>query len=128
MVISVNPSMSDLYRAIMGFEMLPAKTVSKYDFVNGAPAIGEYLTIANSQAWYLEKFGGASKPKNFHDYMKPDAIENIQFPERFYNRGFDSILTAQVMIDFFGKKQDFRGALKGPKTKNPLILCRQPDL
>lgn len=70
LVIAVNPEKEDLYRSVFNFENLPGQSyVSSYSFVQGAPAVGQWMNIKNSQKILQSIYQGKSKKNNLFDFF-----------------------------------------------------------
>ena len=101
LVIAVNPRHIEMYESLLFFKRLSANIVEKYDFVNGAPAVG--ATIDLREAPRIFKHHYASKPlrKNLYAYFMKVRMPNICFPNRRFYTTNDPVLTPELLDYFF---------------------------
>ncbi len=103
-VIAVNPKQIDLYEALLLFERLPAPTVAKYDFVNGAPAVGASIDLMAVPRRLRNLYVGKSPTKNLYHYFVRAQIKNIQLPKRRYYTTNHPVMTPAMLDYFFNQR------------------------
>lgn len=99
--IAVNPSVSDFYEGLLAFSLLEKKSVEKYDFANGAPAVGLIRKCSNwsDDMYYL--FKDAPNNRNLHLLGSETVKKYYQWPERTYAKAMDPKLTPALLNYFF---------------------------
>jgi len=103
MVIAVNPKVADFYRAIVLFDKLPTGAVKNYDFVKGAPAVGQIISIADLKKTWANVYDGVSSKRNFLEFMNED-LDQLKFPIRQYRHGLENVLSQGLFRDLFIEK------------------------
>jgi len=103
LVIAVNPEKIELYEALLFFERLQEKVVDKYDFANGAPAVGATLDLKTANEVFKRGYRGRPAHKNLHKYFFALRMENIQKPHRRYFTTNDPVMTPALLDHFFNK-------------------------
>jgi len=101
LVIAVHPTRIELYESLLFFERLTARTVDRYDFANGAPAVGATLDLAQAPQLFRRAYVGKSARRDLHRYFVETKLPNIRFPERDWNVSNDPILTPALADHFF---------------------------
>jgi len=103
LVIAVNPYHIEMYESLLFFKRLTANPVERYDFVNGAPAVGAWLDL--KYAPEIMKKHYASKPphRNLHSYFTATKLPNIKLPQRRYYTTNDPVLTPELLDHFFNR-------------------------
>jgi GNAT superfamily N-acetyltransferase len=106
LVIAVNPNRIELYEALLMFERLQAQAVDRYDFANGAPAIGATLDLQAAPRQFLGVYGGRSERRDLHRYFVETRLPNIHHPGRSYFTSNDPVLTPALLDHFFNRRTD----------------------
>ncbi len=110
MAIAVNPSWIEFYEAIFNFQRLQAKPVDKYDFVNGASAVGAYLNLVAFKQMLKGIYTEAPSRKNMFNYIFKATFSNLEFPKRKFNKISDPMLTPEILDYLFNiRTQTFAG-------------------
>ncbi|OYU78371.1 MAG: hypothetical protein CFE45_29770, partial [Burkholderiales bacterium PBB5] len=110
LVIAVNPNRIEMYEALLCFERLNASEVDRYDFANGAPAVGATLDLATADERTRALYAGAPPRRNLYEYLYVDTLANIQQPTRPLHTTNDPVLTPGLMDHFFNQRtQVFAG-------------------
>lgn len=105
MAIAVNPKQTDLYEHIMMFDRLKAQTVESYDFVKGAPAVGEILDLKGAHNKLLSEYMDSRAKRNlFTFFMLTKPFRNFKFPNRMYFKASDPVMSPEMLDYFFNKK------------------------
>ncbi len=110
MVIAVHPSMSELYRALFGFQDLKnffltkrdseEYQVKQYSFANGNPAVPLILDLENLYS-FLKKAGSQSIMQNsLFTFFFKRQFPSMQFPIRFSELNIDPVLSLKS-IQYF---------------------------
>lgn len=105
-VIAVNPSWTDFYEGLLMFKTLKAKVIDEYDFANGAPAVGLYLALRQSEVDFYRNYARRSPEKNLHHYFVRSTPPNTIFPNRDYEKSLDPVMTPEALDYFFRQKSD----------------------
>ena len=101
LVIAVNPSHIEMYESLLFFKRLTATMVEKYDFVNGAPAIGATVDLKEVLATFREHYASKPPHRNLYAYFTQVKMPNIQFPSRRFFTTNDPVLTPELLDHFF---------------------------
>jgi hypothetical protein len=101
LVIAVNPNKIDLYESLLFFTRLQAAVVDRYDFANGAPAVGAALDLREAVGTFRRVYAGRSPRRNLHRYFVETRLRNIQMPFRPYHTTNDPVLTPAMVDHFF---------------------------
>jgi hypothetical protein len=104
LVIAVNPNRIELYESLLFFERLQKRPVERYDFANGAPAIGATLDLLHAPELFRRAYGGRRDRKNLHKYFAALQLPNIALPQRRYYTTNDPVLTPQILDHFFNHR------------------------
>lgn len=100
-VIAVNPSWVDFYEGFLLFEKLQAKTVSNYDFANGAPAVGLVLDFRTFNLRYDEVYGHREDESNLRDFFLLSKFVNLQFPKHLSPKQVMTPVMTPAMLRYF---------------------------
>lgn len=104
LVIAVNPNKIELYESLLFFERLQEKVVDKYDFANGAPAVGATLDLPIAKEIFRRVYGKRKPRKNLHHYFVQLRLPNIKLPKRRYHTTNDPVLTPEILDYFFNRR------------------------
>ncbi|WP_394791861.1 GNAT family N-acetyltransferase [Rhodoferax sp.] len=104
LVIAVNPDRIEMYESLLFFKRLKSHTVEKYDFANGAPAIGASLNLAEATKIFKKVYSGKKIEKNLYSYFIKARLKNIILPTRRYFTTNDPVMTADMLDYFFNQR------------------------
>ncbi|HMO46546.1 MAG TPA: GNAT family N-acetyltransferase [Rubrivivax sp.] len=104
LVIAVNPKHIEMYEALLLFRRLAVHEIDRYDFVNGAPAIGATLDLQAAPAAFEASYGPRPPRKNLHHYFTQVSMPNIRFPARRYHTTNDPVMSPQLLQHFFSHR------------------------
>jgi GNAT superfamily N-acetyltransferase len=104
LVIAVHPTRIELYESLLFFERLTENEVDKYDFANGAPAVGASLDLRNARRKYREVYGKKKPRANLYAYFVKAKLPNIVLPSRRYFTTNDPVMTTDLLDYFFNKR------------------------
>ena len=104
LVIAVNPDKIELYESLLFFERLQENVVDKYDFANGAPAVGAALDLPVAKEIFRRVYGKRKPRKNLYQYFVTQKLPNIKLPKRRYFTTNDPVLTPGIIDHFFNKR------------------------
>ncbi|WP_422013798.1 GNAT family N-acetyltransferase [Roseateles sp.] len=104
LVIAVNPDKIELYESLLFFERLQENVVDKYDFANGAPAVGATLDLPVAKEIFRRVYGKRKDRKNLHRYFVTLRLANIKLPKRRYFTTNDPVLTPAILDHFFNQR------------------------
>jgi len=104
LVIAVNPNRIELYESLLFFQRLSENTVEKYDFANGAPAVGATLDLHEAPAIFENVYGQKSLRRNLHHYFTEAVLPNIMLPGRRYFTTNDPVMTPELLDYFFNQR------------------------
>ena len=103
LVIAVNPDRIELYESLLFFRRLQENTVDRYDFANGAPAVGATLDLKHAPAIFERVYGRRSLRKNLFRYFVQTRLPNINVPKRRYFTTNDPVMTPALLDHFFNQ-------------------------
>lgn len=151
-VIAVNPQKADLYRSILYFHDLPGhSTVDQYSFVQGAPAVGQWMNVKNSYETFEKAYAGKAPGQNIFDFLFRNQEEFLkqQIDSPYFTLFNQTLIDAQMRRYFLKdlsnvwektseqEKQKFANSfdLKNPEDifkseleLTPIDLTRQPRI
>ncbi|KQW43194.1 MULTISPECIES: GNAT family N-acetyltransferase [unclassified Roseateles] len=104
LVIAVNPDKIELYESLLFFERLQKNVVEKYDFANGAPAVGATLDLPVAKEIFRRVYGKRKDRKNLYQYFVTLSLSNIKLPKRRYFTTNDPVLTPAILDYFFNER------------------------
>jgi hypothetical protein len=111
LVIAVHPSRIEMYESLLFFERLQSHVVAKYDFANGAPAIGATLDLRAAPALFQRAYAGKTPRQNLFGYFTELKLANLHLPERRYFVTNDPVLTPELFDHFFNRRVQVLAAL-----------------
>lgn len=112
-VIAVHPRWRDFYEALLMFKPLKQRMIPNYDFANGAPAVGLYLPLQQSQEDFRSCFAHRTQSQDLFRYMVVDPAPRAIFPNRPYFKSQDPVLNAEMLRYFFVHKKPILSELSG---------------
>ena len=104
LVIAVNPRHIGFYETILCFRRLAQRTVSHYDFVNGAPAVGAHLDLGIAPAAFARRYKGLPPEKNLYHYFTRTPLANLQWPTKRFYTTTDPVMTPALIDHFFNQR------------------------
>ena len=104
LVIAVHPTRIEMYESLLFFERLTENEVDKYDFANGAPAVGATLDLRRAPRKYREIYGQKAPRKNLYTYFVKISLPNIVLPGRRYFTTNDPVMTTELLDYFFNQR------------------------
>lgn len=106
LVIAVNPNRIEMYESLLFFQRLTANVVDKYDFANGAPAVGAWLDLRYAPETFRAVYSSRPPRKDLYTYFTQLRLPNIQLPQRRYHTTNDPVLTPELLDYFFNVRTD----------------------
>ena len=104
LVIAVNPAHIEMYESLLFFRRLEQNMVDKYDFVNGAPAIGATLDLQEAPEMLRHHYSSKPSGRNLYAYFVQLKLPNIQLPRRRFFTTNDPVLTPDILDYFFNRQ------------------------
>ena len=104
LVIAVNPNQIEMYESLLFFERLTENLVEKYDFVNGAPAVGASLDLDLAPEILKQVYGKKPRRKNLYLHFVHTMLPNIVMPGRRYFTTNDPVMTPDLLDYFFNQR------------------------
>jgi GNAT superfamily N-acetyltransferase len=124
LLIAVNPNHIEMYESMLFFQRLTAETVDRYDFANGAPAVGATLDLHDAPGIFERAYGHKPGHRNLHRYFCHTSLPAIQFPPRPWHLSNDPVLTPALMDHFFNRRT--RGFEEMDERKRRLLHSLYP--
>ena len=103
-VIAVNPNKIEMYESLLLFKRLQSRVVERYDFANGAPAVGASLDLSQAAAQFQQIYGHKRLRKDLGRYLFNSQLPNIVVPTRRFHTTNDPVLTPSMMDYFFKQR------------------------
>ncbi|MDP3652846.1 MAG: GNAT family N-acetyltransferase [Rhodoferax sp.] len=103
LVIAVNPNRIEMYESLLLFERLTENRVEKYDFANGAPAVGASVDLHVAPGLMKRLYRGKPVRKNLYIYFLRTELPNIVMPNRRYFTTNDPVMTPELLDYFFNQ-------------------------
>ena len=104
LLIAVNPSHIEMYESLLFFQRLGAQAIDKYDFANGAPAVGATLDLKEAPAIFERAYAHKPAHRNLHNYFVHTQLKAIRFPNRPWHLSNDPVLTPALLNYFFNER------------------------
>jgi GNAT superfamily N-acetyltransferase len=104
LVIAVNPNRIEMYESLLFFQRLTAEVVDRYDFANGAPAVGATLDLQEAPAVFKRAYGNKPDRRNLYRYFVGLTLPQIKFPPRPWHLSNDPVLTPALVDYFFNQR------------------------
>lgn len=117
LVIAVNPNRIELYESLLFFKRLTENTVDKYDFANGAPAVGATLDLKAAPQRFAQIYGAKPERRNLYRYFVKTVLSNIQLPNRRYFTTNDPVMTPELLDYFFNQRTQVFAKLEPHKKQ-----------
>lgn len=112
-VIATNPNRIELYESLLLFQRLMERPVDRYDFANGAPAIGAALDLLVAPKQLQQVYRNKPPRKNLYHYFVVTKLANIQMPVRPYFTTNDPVMTPDLLDYFFNQAHPIFAQLSG---------------
>ncbi|MFM6991723.1 MAG: GNAT family N-acetyltransferase [Rhodoferax sp.] len=126
-VIAVNPNRIEMYESLLFFQRLTEQEVEKYDFANGAPAVGASLDLKDARATLKRAYGQKAQRKNLYHYFTKLKLPNIVIPGRRFYTTNDPVMTPPLLDYFFNKKTKGFAALESSEKALLYSIYNLPD-
>jgi GNAT superfamily N-acetyltransferase len=117
MVIAVNPNRIEMYESLLFFERLAATVVDRYDFANGAPAVGATLDLQTAPEILGRAYSQKTDRKNLYKYFVDTRLANIELPRRKYHTTNDPVMTPDLLDHFFNRATSIFATLDERKKR-----------
>jgi len=104
LVIAVNPAHIEMYESLLFFRRLTEKVVDRYDFANGAPAVGATLDLHEAPMLFKRAYGHKPGRRNLHRYFTATELPEIKYPARPWHTSNDPVLTPALLNHFFNQR------------------------
>lgn len=78
--------------------------VDRYDFANGAPAVGATLDLKEAPDIFKRVYGRRRDRKNLFKYFVGLRLPNIKLPKRRYFTTNDPVMTPALLDHFFNQR------------------------
>jgi GNAT superfamily N-acetyltransferase len=127
LVIAVNPDKIELYESLLFFERLQETVVDKYDFANGAPAVGAALDLPVAKDVFKRVYGKRKERKNLFHYFVTLNLNNIKLPRRRYFTTNDPVLTPPILDYFFNQRSQVFADLDDRRKALLWSIYDQPE-
>lgn len=104
LVIAVHPNRIEMYESLLFFRRLAENSVEKYDFANGAPAVGASLDLHTAPELMKKAYEKKPLRKNLYHYFLRLKLPNIVIPNRRYFTTNDPVMTPELLDYFFNQR------------------------
>jgi GNAT superfamily N-acetyltransferase len=106
LLIAVNPAHIEMYESLLFFRRLTEAPVERYDFVNGAPAVGATLDLEEAPELFRRAYAHKPGRRNLHRFFVDTRLQAIRFPSRPWHTSNDPVLTPALLDHFFNQRTD----------------------
>jgi GNAT superfamily N-acetyltransferase len=106
LLIAVNPAHIEMYESLLFFRRLTEAPVDRYDFVNGAPAVGATLDLEEAPELFRRAYAHKPGRRNLHRFFVQTRLPAIRFPSRTWHVSNDPVLTPALLDHFFNHRTD----------------------
>jgi hypothetical protein len=127
LVIAVNPAHIEMYESVLFFRRLTQQVVDRYDFVNGAPAVGATLDLHEAPELFERAYGHKSGRRNLHRYFVHTEISEIHYPARPWHTSNDPVLSPALMDHFFNQRTRVFEDLDDRRRRLLHSIYREPE-
>jgi hypothetical protein len=127
LVIAVNPAHIEMYESVLFFRRLTQTVVDRYDFVNGAPAVGATLDLHEAPTLFEAAYGHKPGRRNLHRYFVHTELPEIQYPPRPWHTSNDPVLTPALLHHFFAVRTEGFAQLDERRLRLLHALYRGPE-
>ena len=104
LVIAVNPNKIEMYESLLFFQRLHGSEVDRYDFANGAPAVGASLDLVQAPELFRQAYAHRRPRKDLHHYFTTCRLPNIRMPGRRFHTTNDPVMTPAMLAHFFQRR------------------------
>ena len=104
LVIAVNPNRIEMYESLLSFKRLTENSVDRYDFANGAPAVGASLDLHLAPRIFRRIYRNKPGRKNLYTYFLHTKLSHITMPSRRYHTTNDPVITPELLDYFFNQR------------------------
>ncbi len=127
LLIAVNPAHIEMYESVLFFRRLAGQGVDRYDFANGAPAVGATLDLHEAPQLFERAYGHKPGRRNLHRYFVETELAEIKYPPRPWHTSNDPVLTPALMHHFFNDRT--RGFEELDERRRLLLhsIYREPE-
>lgn len=126
LVIAVNPAHIEMYESVLFFRRLTQTVVDRYDFVNGAPAVGATLDLHEAPALFEAAYGHKGGRRNLHRFFVETELSAIQYPPRPWHTSNDPVLTPALVDHFFNRRTQGLAELDERRLRLLHSIYREP--
>jgi hypothetical protein len=127
LVIAVNPAHIEMYESVLFFRRLDEQVVNRYDFVNGAPAVGATLDLHEAPALFERAYGHKSGRRNLHRFFVHTELPEISYPARPWHTSNDPVLSPALMDHFFNQRTHGFDGLDDRRKRLLHSIYREPE-
>lgn len=127
LVIAVNPAHIEMYEAMLFFRRLTEQVVDRYDFVNGAPAVGATLDLHEAPMLFERAYGHKPGRRNLHRYFVHTELPEIHYPARPWHTSNDPVLSPALMDYFFNQRTHGFEGMDDHRKRLLHSIYREPE-
>jgi hypothetical protein len=112
---------------VLFFKRLTQTVVDRYDFVNGAPAVGATLDLHEAPSLFEAAYGHKPGRRNLHKFFVHTELAEIQYPPRPWHTSNDPVLTPALLQHFFTARTQGFASLDERRLRLLHALYRGPQ-
>ena len=99
-VVAVHPRQVEFFESLLFFRRLRRGIVERYDYVDGAPAVGLTLDLKHAPELLRKHYGHRRPQRNLHHFFVEATLPGLRLPEpRFFTTNHPVMTPA--MLDYF---------------------------
>lgn len=127
LVAAVHPGHVEMYESLLFFRRLTGRVVERYDYVNGAPAIGLALDLKHAPEILHKYYGDRAHRRNLYHYFVEAELPGLRLPERRPLKSSDPLLTPEMLDHFFNHRTQVLASLDGRRKALLHLIYDRPD-
>ena len=104
LVAAVHPGQVEMYESLLFFRRLTGRVVERYDYVNGAPAIGLTLDLKHAPEILRKHYGDRAQRRNLYHYFVEAELPGLHLPARRLFPAGEPVLSPALLDHFFNQR------------------------
>jgi GNAT superfamily N-acetyltransferase len=127
LVAAVHPGHVEMYESLLFFRRLTGRVVDRYDYVNGAPAIGLTLDLKHAPEILRKYYGDRAYRRNLYHYFVEAELPGLRLPERRSLKCGEPVLTPGIVDHFFNHRTQLFASLDERRKALLHLIYDLPD-
>ena len=127
LVAAVHPAYVEMYESLLLFRRLTGRVVERYEYVNGAPAIGLTVDLKHAPEILHKYYGGRGHRRNLYHYFVEAELPGLRLPERRSLKSSAPPLTPDMLDHFFNHRTQVLAGLDERRKALLHLIYDLPD-